>query len=201
MLLEAASTRPALGDNNPAADDFGYPPEWLNDLGGEPTSTVGGCQQSVDVDELGLELGDQDSSRGRMPGDEVDDTSLPVVAERHLRPNLPAGIDEDSGDDLRHLCVPRREDAVRRGAAPPWLEWQADLEGCGHAPKFPERDGLEEAPLDLRIGALRDASPGGHGRLGPTEADPDLPEQSTDSEIIHDSQMVVGRASPALRRG
>src|SRR5690242_351694 len=152
MLLEAASIRAALGDHDPAADNRGNPPEWLDDPRGEATPTVGYREQAIDVHELGLELDEQDGSRRRVPRHDVDHASLPVVAERDLRLNLPARVNEGSDHRLGHPGVPRREDAIRPGASPSWLELQADLEDRGHAPQLSERHAFEDAALDLRIG-------------------------------------------------
>jgi hypothetical protein len=125
----------------------------------------------------------------------VDDSSLPEVVERDLRPDEPAGRDQPAGDRIRHGRMPARQQPSEVAAAPAGLEDEADFENRRDPAERCERAGIEVSSLDLREGAPRDVRPSCHILLAPAPANSDLTKHPAEGDALHPVTM----ARPAYR--
>jgi len=87
-----------------------------------------------------------------VPRDEVDNASFAEVAERDLRLDLPGRALHEPRHGLGHPSVTLIEDPIERGAPPPRLEEDADVEDCGGPPQCLDADVPDLAALDPGVG-------------------------------------------------
>src|SRR5947207_4677663 len=177
-----------IGNDHPHgnARRIDQPCALTGDLRGVPLLPVERPDQLVHVDELGLELNDNQRSRPLVPRDEVDDSSLAEVRERHLRREPPPSTRLELARDRRvHRRVPSSEQAVEVTASPSPDDIDAHVERSRHSPDYLERHGRQMTALHPRHGALADPGPSGEVLLAPAAADPEEADRGSEPLIGH----------------
>ena len=129
VIGQSPSVRAAWGDDHPHADSDGIPTVIPGDLPGDSTTDIHRRHQVVDVDDPRLELDDEQRSRRRVPGDDVDHASLTVSGKGNLGKREPApDLAEPPERSLVHQRVPTIDQAVKIGAAPAEQPFEPSVE-------------------------------------------------------------------------
>lgn len=189
MRGDPTVVRTAVGKHDPLSDNDRHPFAFLRDDPREPPAPIGHREQTRNIDELGLDLDEQQGPRGGVPRDKVDDTPLTKVAERCLRPNLPAGRDKHRRQPLAHDGVAPRDDSLDLAAAPARLQAEPNLEDARDSSNGRNSQLIEMAALSVRIDGARDPGTTGTVELPPAEPKPKAAEEAPEAEIVHEPRV------------
>lgn len=110
----------------------------------EPHLDVDRSKQSLDIDDDGLDLDNEQRPGGGVVCQNVDASALPVLTEGHLDPHDPAGRLELAREQCLKCGVPGIEKPIQLAAAPSAVhlqinvEWLADAsQGVNGEPRWP----------------------------------------------------------------
>jgi hypothetical protein len=111
-----------LRQDEDSAYDLGAPSKFSRHGGRyDAALPIEGGQQFLNVNYPGLDLDDQEYSKGGQPGQNVDRATLPAQVEGVLYANLPAALAQVGHDQPHERGVALVEQPRKVGAAPPRL--------------------------------------------------------------------------------
>ncbi len=201
MCPNPASVRRRVGDEDPTADRCRLPSALASDHAGDPTVSIDGRHQVLDVHDGRLELDDQERPAARMPGEDVDDATFAVDGERDLGAVHPSREpSEHPGDCLVQRGVAGTEQAVELASAPPGNHVNPDVERRSHPSQCLHGHLVEMSTLDQRDHPSRDPGRSGHILLAPAATDTNGPKRRANPLIFHPSIMAKGAYLPRIRR-
>jgi len=188
-----------IAEQHPAADRSDLPPPLAGELRRQAPIAIDGCNQCLDIDELGLQLNHQQRPARRMECEDVDDTSLAVDRERRLRGQEPARVREGTGDRFVHRRMARGDHPIEISASPSGDVLEADFERGSDAKQRVDRKAAHMAALDPRDGGA--GYPGAQRHIGLTPSMPQTnrPEYRSQSKRIHRAMMASGALSAAYQ--
>ena len=185
--------RPPWRDDDPAGDGLRDPATLLDDLPGETSLPVEGADKLIDVRDVRLQLDDQQRATGGVPGDDVDDASLAVDREGHLRCQLPfrEGVSEPGRDGVVERRVPGVEQSIEISCPPASEQVDPHIQRRGHAAQGDQRKRVEMASFDARDGRVRDAGTLRQVPLSPAALVPDDPDRRTKPAVVHARSLAI----------
>jgi hypothetical protein len=183
--------RPAVGDDHPNADAGRIPASRGGDLRCEAALAIERAEELVQINQLGLELDDEERSGLRMPGKDIDRSSLAPDRERDLGLDdsaRPSG--EEPRQDLVHRGVPGIDQAPEVAALPSHGHVDPGVKCHGHPPYLCDRHAGDPAALDPHHDPARHAGPDREVVLPPVSPRPDRAKGPPYSLVVHRASMV-----------
>ena len=162
----------------------------------EPAFPVERGKQLLNVKQARLHLHDQEGTRGRVPGEDVDRSTLAIVTEGELDPDFPRGPLQERDERLHEPRVSGVEQARHLGRGHPWLQLEGHPDRNADARQQPERGRAQPAAFDERDRRLVDARGGLDIGLSPPAAVTRGANEPADSAIIHRLMIVTHAYRP-----
>lgn len=122
-------------------------------------------QRGEEVLQIGhrcLHLDDQQDPRARVPGENVDGTSIAEVVEGELGQNFPFGGLQDLDRRVHDRSMGAVKKPISTASTPPGVDRDDHLEGGRNPPELRKPDRLEPPEFEIRDGLLTDGRPGSH---------------------------------------
>jgi hypothetical protein len=138
MLGHAAAVRPASGNDDPERNGRWRtagrdPPALDGDADGQPTLTIGGADQLVDIGDVGLQFDHEQGTPTRVPGEDVDHAALAADRERNLGRGDPfRKVAKRPRDRLMKPRMPGVEKAIEVAGSPAAEDVDPDVQRGGH---------------------------------------------------------------------
>jgi hypothetical protein len=136
----------------------------------QPLLRVQSAEGVLDVADLRLDLDDKDQARWRPSRKEVDATTIAVVTEADLGPNLPSVLDEEARDLLLESGVPGIDQPIEVGAVPVSSDFQRRAQHPSDSLQRLHRDAAQFAAFYARDQLVRNATAGTEVDLTPFPA-------------------------------
>lgn len=135
-------------------------------------------------------------ARARVPGQQIDQPSLPPDRKGNLRGQGPIRkvAAEGQCDGLVKRRMSLVEHSIQVAAAPARLHLESDVQLGRHRPQRPQRQRIEMAALDPRDGTARDLRRDGDVLLAQPSPDPRRPKRGTHSLIVHLAMVAIGHS-------
>lgn len=119
MAFDTPPVRACVRENQQASDSGWLPSKSLpNDPGGETNLHIVAPKRLLCGRELGLQLDNEQCSRGRMPRDQVDRSTFTEDRVRHFRNDRPSVASKDLGHPPAEPGVALVEEPVQLPATP-----------------------------------------------------------------------------------
>lgn len=148
----------------------------------------------------GLELDQEQRPRFDMPRNQVDNPPFAEVAERHLGSDIPALVNQHSGDRLTHRRVATAEEPVQPGATPPWFQDETHFQHPRHSSECRDLDSLDLTTLDTRVRRRRGSRPERDVCGAPAKPNSKFAEDAADREVVHRGDLDACRLRANHRR-
>jgi hypothetical protein len=178
--------RACVKHDDPCADRRRLPPELRGDPRSQANASAHALDETLRVDDGGLQLDDEQAPRLRVPGQDVDDASLTVDGEAHLRSPRPAHQGaEITSQFLVKACVRLVDDTIKVAAAPARPNVQADALRGGDGAARLERDASEPSVLKPTDDLALDPSPPCDVGLAKAGPDADDTDDRSDAHVVH----------------
>ena len=200
MLGEPAPVRLRVEDDDPGCDVRRDPAVVAGDPACESDARAHGRDQRLRIDDLGLELDHEQTSRSGVPRKDVDDPALPVDRERDLGAPRPAIESSEIGSEGLVECgVAGVDDAIHVSAAPPQADVEAQAERIRDRLEDVQRCTTHAVAFKATDGLTPDARSARHVDLAKALASSACAKACRDPSIVH-ARTMPARPSLSLAR-
>ncbi|MEA2675183.1 MAG: hypothetical protein QOI92_2375 [Chloroflexota bacterium] len=196
MIRHPASACSAIPDDQRRRDVIRRPPDLSRNHLRQPLLSAQRPKHLAHVDDLGLDLDDQEGAAGMMPGEDVHESTLASMVERHLGPSFPPEPAQCPNHGLDERGVLGSREPMKIAVARPRREVHADPEHLRYPTDRADRQRIELATLQPGDRHRRDDRQSSDIHLSEAAANAHRAEDRSDPVVEHDRMVRTGAYLP-----